>query len=192
VRVSANELNRDGTTAASAISAIGGIGGQGGDATGGIGCGGGGSAGGGSGGNIKVTYCLETGATCTNCLDVSSGPSSRGGNGDGTGSRGGNSGASGNAGLIRVLSFTTGAITETGAGDAFGTSCDAGAPGIATATSTGAAAQTTVAWCKQNMTIGCSGGAPSPPLPWQTALDGLALCWLGIAIRRRRTLKEAA
>jgi hypothetical protein len=108
--LSANVINRAGTTATSAINAAGGTGGLGGPGATNTGGGGGGCGGG--GGWIYLMYGSLSGTTATGCLDISGGAGGNGGTA-GTGGLGGNGGGSGFSGRCTVINLNSNVVTET-------------------------------------------------------------------------------
>lgn len=106
VFISANQINRGGSTATSAIQALGGTGGTGSSAS----SGGGGAGAGGGGGWLYICYGMLQGTTATNALDASSGAGGVGGNGTSAGAAGGAGGAGGRITLINLGANT---VTET-------------------------------------------------------------------------------
>lgn len=107
--IRAQTISRGAGTAASAISCIGGTGGNATNAQGNNAGGGSGGAGGG-GGLVQIAYTTLSGATATNCIDVSGGAGGAGGTGL-LGGASGSGGSGGDGGQVRI--FNTNAATVT-------------------------------------------------------------------------------
>ena len=105
--ISANRINRSGTTAVGAISTKGGNGGNGGNATAGANRGGGGGGSGGGGGFVYIAYGTLLGSTATDAIDVSGGNGGTGGAGT-NGGTGGTGGGAAGAGQVYLLNLVTG------------------------------------------------------------------------------------
>jgi hypothetical protein len=102
--ISANTINRGGSTAAACFRANGGAGGNGAlSATGNVGGGGGG--GGAGGGVIHIYYATLSGSTATNALTANGGDGGNGSDGAGTG-LGGSGGSGGYGGYLQTFDLT--------------------------------------------------------------------------------------
>lgn len=134
--ISANVINRGGSTAANTVQVNGGTGGGGAVGQGATACGGGGGGAGGAGGWIYLAYGSLSGSTATNVLSASGGAGGNGGNGTTTGN-GGTGGSSGYGGRITLLNLGTQAISES-----TGSSGTAGGAASGTTGGIGASANT--------------------------------------------------
>lgn len=120
----ANTINRGASTAAGALWCRGSNGGNGGNGTAGN-TGGGGGGGGGQSGYIWIVCNALTGATATNCLDITPGNGGAGGNGVGTGI-GGTGGTGGRTGGYSIICYGTNRMTLVPATNAAGVAGNAG------------------------------------------------------------------
>jgi hypothetical protein len=107
--LSANTINRGGSTATAAIDLSGGTGGSGGVGSTSA-SGGGGGASGGGGGWLYMIYGTLTGSTATNMINLAGGAGGSGGN-SGSGGNGGNGGSSASSGRATIIDLSTGGIT---------------------------------------------------------------------------------
>lgn len=118
LRIYAQQIITDGTTAAGCITVAGGNGGNGGNGaisgtpsfTGG---GGGGGGTGGAGGYVELWYATRTGSAVTNLINISGGSGGNGGTGIGTYGTAGGGGYAGGQGRCLIANSTTGVIALT-------------------------------------------------------------------------------